>query len=160
MKRLIEVFVFFAVTLGTGCAAPESVKRSAVMTEKAVTAAQEKVPKDHEAQVDLAAAKDSAGAVAFYLGQPDAPVIYTPEAAHALASEARVEAAVRRAMESFAMRIVEQVTGKFPKVPEPKEFPIEQVLAGFAGVYASFKGAGFAAKKISNMRKNGNAPKA
>ena len=153
MKRLLEISVFFAVLFSTGCMTPESVKRSAVMAEKAIETAQAKVEKEHDAQVDLSAAKDSAGAVAFYLGQPESPVTYTPEGAHALASEARMVAAMHKAVESMATRVVEQVTGKFPKIPSPQRFPIEEIMAAFAAVYGTFKGAGFAAKKIKEKRK-------
>ena len=157
MKRLLEISVIFAVLFSTGCMTPESVKRSAVMAEKAIETAQTKVSKEHDAQVDLAAAKDSAGAVAYFLGKPDAPVVYTPEGAHALASEARMAALFQKTMESFATKIVGQITGKIPKPNGPQRFPIEEIMAAFAAVYGTFKGAGYAAKKIKEKRKKASA---
>ncbi len=47
MKRLLEIFVFIKVLLAPSCMTPESVKRSAVMTKKAIETAQTKVPGEH-----------------------------------------------------------------------------------------------------------------
>ena len=95
--------------------------------------------------------------MAFYLGEPDAPVVYTPEGAHALASEARMVATLQKAMQSMAENIIEKVTGKIPKPNGPQRFPLEEVLGGLAAILATYKGVGYAAGKIKEAKaKNGN----